>query len=210
MMITSDHGYEFDDLGLGYYGHASNFGPFQLRATLLMQWPGRAAQRFGHRTAHQDLPATLLQGLFGCKNPPADYSMGRNLFDEVSWDWIIAGSYHDHAIVEPGRIMVTEPGGFAEVLGPDYRPPRGRQPRRRPDRGVHARNAAVSTGERCHPPAMGAVGGSSRRAVAGAGNGIPRCRRAARRAPAGTDQPHRWASRALGQLPRRLRRRRGA
>ena len=123
VMITSDHGYEFDDLGLGYYGHASNFGPFQLRATLLMQWPGRAAQRFGHRTAHQDLPATLLQGLFGCKNPPADYSMGRNLFDEVSWDWIIAGSYHDHAIVEPGRIMVTEPGGFAEVLGPDYRPP---------------------------------------------------------------------------------------
>ena len=123
VMITSDHGYEFDDLGLGYYGHASNFGPYQLRATLLMQWPGRPARRYGHRTAHQDLPATLLGGLFGCTNSPADYSAGRNLFDGVSWDWIIAGSYHGHAIVEPGRVMVTEPGGFAEVLGPDYRPP---------------------------------------------------------------------------------------
>ncbi|MBL8201463.1 MAG: sulfatase-like hydrolase/transferase, partial [Chromatiales bacterium] len=123
VMITSDHGYEFDDLGLGYYGHASNFGRYQLRATLLMHWPGKPARVYEHRTAHQDLPATLLQGLFGCTNPPADYSLGRNLFDGVSWDWIIAGSYHDHAIVEPGRIMVTQPGGFAEVLGPDYRPP---------------------------------------------------------------------------------------
>jgi uncharacterized protein len=122
VMITSDHGYEFDDLGLGYYGHAGNFGPYQLRSTLLLHWPGKPARAYGHRTAHQDLPVTLLQGLFDCRNPPADYSAGRNLFDGVSWDWIIAGSYHDHAIVEPGRIMVTEPGGFAEVLGSDYRP----------------------------------------------------------------------------------------
>lgn len=123
VMITSDHGYEFDDLGLGYYGHASNFGPYQLRSTLLMRWPGRPTQEYGHRTSHLDLPATLLQGLFGCTNSPADYSTGRNIFDGVSWDWIIAGSYHAHAIVEPDRVMVSEPGGFAQVLGPDYRPP---------------------------------------------------------------------------------------
>ncbi|MEO8444845.1 MAG: DUF3413 domain-containing protein [Gammaproteobacteria bacterium] len=123
VMITSDHGYEFDDLGLGYYGHASNFGRYQLHATLLMHWPGRPARVFEHRSAHQDLPATLLQGLFGCTNPPSDYSVGRNLFDGVSWDWIVAGSYHAHAILEPDRVMISEPGGFAEVLGPDYRPP---------------------------------------------------------------------------------------
>lgn len=122
VIITSDHGYEFDDLGLGYYGHASNFGAYQLRATLLMRWPGKAAQVYEHRTSHMDLPATLLQELFGCTNPPTDYSVGRNLFDGVSWDWIIAGSYHAHAIVEPDRVMVSEPGGFAEVLGTDYRP----------------------------------------------------------------------------------------
>jgi len=122
VMITSDHGYEFDDLGLGYYGHASNFGPWQLRATLLIHWPGRVAQVYEHRSSHMDLPATLLEGLLGCTNPPADYSVGRNLFDGISWDWIIAGSYHAHAIVEPGQVMVSEPGGFAEVLGPDYRP----------------------------------------------------------------------------------------
>jgi membrane-anchored protein YejM (alkaline phosphatase superfamily) len=123
VIISSDHGYEFDDLGLGYYGHASNFGPYQLRATLLMRWPGRPAHLYEHRSSHMDIPATLLQGLFGCTNPPADYSVGRNLFDGVSWDWMIAGSYHAHAIIEPDRVMVSEPGGFAQVLGPDYRPP---------------------------------------------------------------------------------------
>ena len=34
----------------------------------------------------------------------------------------MAGSYNSHAIVEPDKIIVTNPGGFIEVLGPDYRP----------------------------------------------------------------------------------------
>lgn len=123
VLITSDHGYEFDDFGLGYYKHASNFGRYQLQSALLMRWPGRTAATYSHRTSHLDLPATLLGELLGCTNPPSDYSVGRNLFDGVSWDWIIAGSYHAHAIVEPHRVMVAEPGGFAEVFGPDYRAP---------------------------------------------------------------------------------------
>ncbi|MEZ5564533.1 MAG: sulfatase-like hydrolase/transferase [Gammaproteobacteria bacterium] len=123
VIISSDHGYEFDDLGLGYYGHASNFGQYQLRATLMMHWPGRPPQVFRNRSSHFDLPATLLEGLFHCSNPPSDYSVGHNLFDGMSWDWIIAASYVAHAIVQPNRVMVSEPGGFAEVLGPDYRPP---------------------------------------------------------------------------------------
>lgn len=123
VLLVSDHGYEFDDLGLGYYKHASNFSRYQLQATLMMHWPGREAREFHHRTAHADVPTTLLQGLFNCSSPADEYSMGRNLFDEVSWEWIIAGSYHAHAIVEPGRVMVSEPGGLAEVLGPDYLPP---------------------------------------------------------------------------------------
>jgi membrane-anchored protein YejM (alkaline phosphatase superfamily) len=86
-----------------------------------MRWPGREPRSYTHRTSHLDLPATLLQELFGCTNPPGDYSMGRNLFAGESWDWIIAGSYHSYAIVEPHRILLTTPGGFADVLDPDYR-----------------------------------------------------------------------------------------
>lgn len=122
LIVLSDHGYEFDDNGLGYMGHASNYSPAQLRATLVMRWPGRAPAVHGNRTSHYDLPVTLLQELFGCDNDPADYAVGRNLFAGGDWPWILAGSYNSHAIVEPGRAIVTHPGGFVEVLGPDYRP----------------------------------------------------------------------------------------
>ncbi|NND54955.1 MAG: DUF3413 domain-containing protein [Gammaproteobacteria bacterium] len=124
IVITSDHGYEFDELGLGYIGHASNYAEYQLRSTLLMRWPGRAPRTYSHRSAHQDVPVTLLQEVFACTNPAADYSSGRNLFAAESWDWMIAGSYTSHAILQPQQLVVTYPGGLIELLGPDYRPDR--------------------------------------------------------------------------------------
>ncbi|MEZ5562466.1 MAG: DUF3413 domain-containing protein [Gammaproteobacteria bacterium] len=128
VILASDHGYEFDELGLGNIGHGSNYGPWQLRSTLIMRWPGREPQVYTHRSAHQDLPGTLLQEVFGCSNPLADYSSGRNLFSGQSWDWMIAGSYSSHAIIEPGKLIVSYPGGLVEVLGPDYRPQAGLRP----------------------------------------------------------------------------------
>ncbi len=122
VMVTSDHGYEFDDNGIGHYGHASNFSPVQLQATLMIHWPGKSSGSIDYRTTHHDLPVTLLQDVFGCSNPPSDYSVGRSLLSGESWDWIMAGSYTAHAIVEPGRVIVSHPGGFVEVMGSDYRP----------------------------------------------------------------------------------------
>lgn len=127
IIVTSDHGYEFDDNGIGHYGHASNFSPVQLHATLMIHWPGKPAGVIDYRTTHHDLPVTLLQEAFGCENPPSDYSVGRNLFSGKSWDWMMAGSYTAHAIVEPGRVIVSHPGGFVEVLGSDYRPVQDRE-----------------------------------------------------------------------------------
>jgi len=125
VIVASDHGYEFDDNGIGHYGHASNFSAAQLRSTLLMHWPGREPQAIDYRTSHHDLPVTLLQDVFGCTNAPADYSVGRNLFSGESWQWMMAGSYTDHAIVEPEQIVVSHPGGFVEVRDADYRPVSG-------------------------------------------------------------------------------------
>jgi hypothetical protein len=121
VLAMGDHGFEFDDLGLGYYGHASNYARYQLQTPLVIRWPGREPRAYAHRSSHLDLPATLLEELFDCRNDPSDYGMGRNLLAGKSWDWIIAGSYQTFAIVEPGRIIVSTPGGFAQVLGPDYR-----------------------------------------------------------------------------------------
>jgi membrane-anchored protein YejM (alkaline phosphatase superfamily) len=48
--------------------------------------------------------------------------VGRNLFSGEPWRWMMAGSYTDHAIVEPGRVIVSHPGGFIEVRDDAYRP----------------------------------------------------------------------------------------
>jgi membrane-anchored protein YejM (alkaline phosphatase superfamily) len=127
VIVASDHGYEFDELGLGNVGHGSNYGQYQLRSVLLMDWPGRDSHVYSERSSHHDLPGTLLHEMLGCANPYSDYSSGGNLFENRAWPWIIAGSYNSHAIVSPDMIIVTYPGGLIEVLDIDYRPAPGLQ-----------------------------------------------------------------------------------
>lgn len=125
VLITSDHGYEFDDNGLGYIGHASSFSTPQLHVVLIGHWPGIEARDIDYRTSHHDLPVTLLQDVFGCRNPPREYGIGRNLFSGESWAWTMAGSYTAHAIVKPDQVIVSHPGGFVEILDERYRPVSG-------------------------------------------------------------------------------------
>ncbi len=121
IILTSDHGYEFDDHGRGYIGHASAFTPAQLQSALLVHWPGREPIAFEHRTGHQDLPVTLLQDVLACRNSPEDYALGKNLFNGESWPWMMAGSYTSHAIIQPNQVVVSYPGGYVEVLDDNYR-----------------------------------------------------------------------------------------
>jgi len=125
VVVASDHGNEFDDNGLGYMGNGTAFSDAQLQSTLIIDWPGRQPAQYTHRTSHYDLPATLLQDVFACDNPPRDYSVGNNLFSEKSWSWMIAGSYNSHAIVEPTQVVISHPGGFVEVRDRNYRPVSG-------------------------------------------------------------------------------------
>lgn len=120
VMISADHGQEFNENGLGYIGYGSNYSDYQLHVPLVVHWPGREPVKVERRTAHRDIPVTLLSRLLGCSNPPADYSTGSDLFDGASWQWLVAGSYSDHAVVEPDRVTVVQPGGYFEIRGEDY------------------------------------------------------------------------------------------
>lgn len=121
VIITSDHGEEFDDSGLGFKDHGSAYTRYQLQVPMLVRWPGRPAQQYTHRTSHYDVVPTLLQDLLGCSNPTADYASGRNLFDGLDWDWLLVGSYYNYAVVEPDQLTVTFPSGRFEVRDRDYK-----------------------------------------------------------------------------------------
>jgi uncharacterized protein len=100
VVITTDHGEEFDDDGTGGWGHASNFTQYQIRVPLVLYYPGRAPRVVDAPTGHVDIPTTLIQEIFGVGNDPADYSNGRNLFGDLTGDRaLVVASNVNHAFV---------------------------------------------------------------------------------------------------------------
>jgi membrane-anchored protein YejM (alkaline phosphatase superfamily) len=121
ILISGDHGEEFDDTGQGFDKHGSAFTRYQIRVPLITAWPGKPAAEYGHRTSHYDIAPTLLNDVLGCANSPDQVSVGGNLFDGQDWQWLVVGSYFNYAIMEPDRITITFPSGAYEIRDPDYR-----------------------------------------------------------------------------------------
>jgi membrane-anchored protein YejM (alkaline phosphatase superfamily) len=120
IIVTSDHGMEFNENGLGFTSHGTAFSDLQLRTPLVVRWPGRPPGRVDRRTSHNDVAPTLITELFGCANPPSDYSSGHSLFSDAQWDWLIAASYEDFALIEPDRVTVVLPSSY-EIRDRNYR-----------------------------------------------------------------------------------------
>jgi membrane-anchored protein YejM (alkaline phosphatase superfamily) len=121
IMISSDHGEEFDENGDGIVGHGSGYSRQQLGVPMLLAWPGLEPGQFSHRTSHYDVAPTLMRRLMGCSNALSDYSSGQDLYDGPQWEWLIAGSYYNYAVLEPEQITVTFPNGMYEVRDNNYR-----------------------------------------------------------------------------------------
>jgi membrane-anchored protein YejM (alkaline phosphatase superfamily) len=122
VLISADHGEEFGESGEKLDNHGSGYTRYQLVTPMVLAWPGRqAGVTYQHRTSHYDIVPTLMQDLLGCSNPATDYSVGTNLFEEKPWDWMVAGSYYNYAVLEPDQVTVTFPNGLYEVRDWDYR-----------------------------------------------------------------------------------------
>ncbi len=115
LIITADHGEEFDDNGLGYWGHASNYTPYQIKVPLIVYWPGEQPQIFSHQTSHFDIVPTLMTRLLGCSNKAADYSIGTDLLDKRLRLPLIVSSYIDFGILEPARVTRVYAAGNFQV-----------------------------------------------------------------------------------------------
>lgn len=121
VVLSSDHGEEFNENGDGVEGHGSGYSPYQLRVPMMVAWPGMEPQIITHRTSHYDVAPTLMRRLLNCTNPSSDYSSGTDLYDGPQWNWLVAGSYYNYAVLEPGQITVTFPNGMYEVRDYNYR-----------------------------------------------------------------------------------------
>lgn len=119
VIVTSDHGQEFNDNGQNYWGHASNFTRFQTGVPLLLYAPGLQPQVFHHRTTHFDVMPTVLREYFGCNTPFPAYSVGHPLFEPGGRDIIVMSEYADFAIMHGNRTAVVRAQGM-EVRDEDH------------------------------------------------------------------------------------------
>ncbi len=105
VIITGDHGQEFNENGLNFWGHNGNFSRWQAQVPFIIRGPGLPAGSFEHRTSHMDVMATLMSRYLGCSNPPEDHSVGRDLFEPGGRDVLVMSGYGDFAIVLPDHAI---------------------------------------------------------------------------------------------------------
>ncbi|MEH0698910.1 DUF3413 domain-containing protein [Vibrio owensii] len=117
VVITSDHGEEFNDHKMNYWGHTGNYSDTQVHVPLYVYLPDHQPEQINYRTTHYDIVPTLMNELFDVQGDPQSYSVGRDLFDNcVPRDWFIAGSYYNYALVGKETMLVVNPGGHSQQL----------------------------------------------------------------------------------------------
>jgi uncharacterized protein len=122
IIITSDHGQEFNETQQNYWGHNGNFSQWQAKVPLLVLWPDKSPTTFTHLTSHEDMVPTLMHELMGCTNPKTDYSTGISLFDTQSNRSLILESWTDRAILQNNHLFLINNLGGGKVLDLDYQP----------------------------------------------------------------------------------------
>ncbi|MBU1170763.1 MAG: DUF3413 domain-containing protein [Proteobacteria bacterium] len=121
ILLTSDHGQEFNDNKNNYWGHSSNYTKYQLQVPLVIHWPGRMGKNYAHLTSHIDVVPTMMREVLGCTNPASDFSNGKSLFDTSERRWLCSGGgLSDHAIIEKERITALFNTGGYEIYTPEY------------------------------------------------------------------------------------------
>lgn len=120
VVITSNHGTEFNETKTNTWGFNTNYSQYQLKVPMVIHWPGHMATVYSHRSSHLDFSVTLLQDMLGVSSNPVDFSSGRNLFTENKRRWILAGDARELALVTKDKTTVIDKFGNFKVFDRNY------------------------------------------------------------------------------------------
>lgn len=123
IIITGDHGQEFNENKKNYWGHGSNFSKWQIQIPLIVYYPGiEAGKTVDHMTTHYDIAPTLLNRFLGIKNPSEDFSMGYDLWNDTTRYPHIVGDHVRYGFIMPRMILETGHLGTIDVTTRDLNP----------------------------------------------------------------------------------------
>ncbi|NNN43420.1 MULTISPECIES: DUF3413 domain-containing protein [unclassified Vibrio] len=120
VVITSNHGTEFNETKTNSWGANSNYSRYQLQVPMIIYWPGKVPTTFTHQTSHLDFSVTLLQDLLGVSSNPSDFSSGKNLFNENRRRWILAGDSRELALITDQHTTVIDKFGNFKLYDENY------------------------------------------------------------------------------------------
>src|SRR5262245_23508427 len=110
VVVTGDHGEEFNDSRDNTWMHGGNFTQYQTRVPLLIYAPGRAGRRVSTVTSEVDIAPTILQEALQCGWNTRDYTNGFNLFAPLPQRRpIVVASYVHHALILGDNVFVVWP-----------------------------------------------------------------------------------------------------
>ncbi|KMV30297.1 hydrolase [Photobacterium swingsii] len=130
VIITSNHGTEFNETGTNSWGSNSNYSQYQLKVPLVIHWPEREPEVVATMTSHLDVVPTLMETLLNVSTTSDKYSSGHNLFDiDPDRRWVIAGDSKDIVVIQKNSTTVVDRYGNYQVYDKDYRVKDERRPK---------------------------------------------------------------------------------
>jgi membrane-anchored protein YejM (alkaline phosphatase superfamily) len=110
VVVTGDHGEEFNDSRDNTWMHGGNFTQYQSSVPLIVYDPGQAGRRVSTVTSEVDIAPTILQEALHCGWNTREYSNGFNLFGRLPERRpIVVASYIHHALILGDKVFVVWP-----------------------------------------------------------------------------------------------------
>lgn len=121
VVITSNHGMEFDETNTNSWGSSTNFSQYQLRVPMLIHWPDVEPELITTRSSHLDLAPTLMESFLKTTTSPESYSSGLNLLTQDNdRNWLLAGDRKNIALITDTNTVVIDTFGNYKVYDENY------------------------------------------------------------------------------------------
>ncbi|KAB2824469.1 DUF3413 domain-containing protein [Aliivibrio finisterrensis] len=121
VIITSNHGMEFDETNTNSWGSSTNFSQYQLRVPMLIHWPNVEPELIMSRSSHLDLAPTLMESFLKTTTSPESYSSGLNLLNQDNErNWLLAGDRKNIALITDTNTVVIDTFGNYKVYDENY------------------------------------------------------------------------------------------
>lgn len=123
VMITGDHGQEFNENHKNYWGHNGNFSTAQIQVPMMMCYPSlKTPRHYTHQTTHYDVAFTMLNKFLGLTSSASDVCMGHLMSEPSDAQFFISGSRQNYALICDSFIIEKRPGGNIKVTDQNLNP----------------------------------------------------------------------------------------